>query len=460
MPDREASRTIKIKFDGDKKGLDRAAKAAESTIDRFDKRMERSGRGMSARLSRMVDTIGVKLGRGFLAFGDKLSGTVTTAIDGLPPMGKSLAMALGAGLAAALAPVLGAAITSALLLGVGGGVLALGITAAAKDPKVKKAFEGVGKTWSKAMEGFGTPFEKPLIRAAKTLETTVGKVVAPALKRLGAIMAPVVDKLAPALDGFFRGVLPGVEEAVKASVPLFETLATHLPKIGTALGTFFSLIATNGPEANQFFDDLLTFIEGLIVMLGAAIAKLASWYTSVRKFLVQAKDQFVIFKANVLRELGRLLDGAVHALGWIPGIGPKLKAAQARFREFQESANRQVSKIKNRTVRVTITSNVGAAVGNILNQIAKLPNVQANIPRRASGGPVAARGTYLVGERGPELLRMGSQSGHVIPNRDLAGAAGGGDILELTLDLGRGITEVFRIHLRDIKRRSLAGARA
>ena len=35
---------------------------------------------------------------------------------------------------------------------------------------------------------------------------------------------------------------------------------------------------------------------------------------------------------------------------------------------------------------------------------------------RASGGPVTAGGTYLVGERGPELLTIGASSGYVTPN--------------------------------------------
>lgn len=39
---------------------------------------------------------------------------------------------------------------------------------------------------------------------------------------------------------------------------------------------------------------------------------------------------------------------------------------------------------------------------------------------RANGGPVDANGTYLVGERGPELLRMGAQGGTVIPNHAIA----------------------------------------
>jgi len=43
---------------------------------------------------------------------------------------------------------------------------------------------------------------------------------------------------------------------------------------------------------------------------------------------------------------------------------------------------------------------------------------------RAAGGPVGAGKTYLVGEKGPELLRMGSQGGNVIPNHAIS--AGGG----------------------------------
>lgn len=40
---------------------------------------------------------------------------------------------------------------------------------------------------------------------------------------------------------------------------------------------------------------------------------------------------------------------------------------------------------------------------------------------RANGGPVAAGGTYLVGENGPELLTMGASGGHVTPNSAMGG---------------------------------------
>jgi phage-related minor tail protein len=40
---------------------------------------------------------------------------------------------------------------------------------------------------------------------------------------------------------------------------------------------------------------------------------------------------------------------------------------------------------------------------------------------RASGGPVQAGKTYVVGERGPELLLMGGRGGHIVSNAALAG---------------------------------------
>ena len=50
------------------------------------------------------------------------------------------------------------------------------------------------------------------------------------------------------------------------------------------------------------------------------------------------------------------------------------------------------------------------------------------LPGKAKGGPVLAGGTYLVGEEGPELLQMGSQSGNIIPNNRIGGMGGSTNI--------------------------------
>jgi hypothetical protein len=76
---------------------------------------------------------------------------------------------------------------------------------------------------------------------------------------------------------------------------------------------------------------------------------------------------------------------------------------------------------------------------------------EEKVAGRASGGPVSAGTTYLVGEKGPELVTMGS-NGHVTPNHALGGAtyninvhiAPGGDMVEA----GRQMVNAIRAYER------------
>lgn len=424
-------RTIRIRFTGDAKDLDKAAKDGEKSVRSFG--------------SKVVDAVA--------GLGSKIQSGLSSAVDAVPPMGKAVAVVLGAGLAAALAPIVGAAITSGILLAVGGGALALGIKSAIDNPKVAKAFDGLKKKGSKLFEDFGKPFEKPLIRAAETFKKVIDD-IRPYVERIGKIIAPVIDKLAPAFAEFIRKSMPGIEKAVKASVPLFETLAEKLPKIGEAVSLFFEKIAEGGPGANEFFGDLLDIIANLIVGLGTVIGKLASWYIDLKDKLTKAKDLWVQFKVSALEQIGKLLDGAVRALSWIPGIGPKLQKAQSEFRTFQAEANKELQKIKDRNVSIRISTNIGQIAGQYANLVAGIVSKGGKVNgKRASGGPVSAGRSYLVGERGPEVVTMGA-SGHVTPNRDLGGFTG--DIV-IPIDLGGAVEKVIRISNRELKRR--AGAR-
>jgi len=55
-------------------------------------------------------------------------------------------------------------------------------------------------------------------------------------------------------------------------------------------------------------------------------------------------------------------------------------------------------------------------------------------PGKASGGPVSAGRTYLVGEKGPELFTPG-QSGGITPNHQLAAVGGGATNINITYDI-------------------------
>jgi hypothetical protein len=64
--------------------------------------------------------------------------------------------------------------------------------------------------------------------------------------------------------------------------------------------------------------------------------------------------------------------------------------------------------------------------------------IKAPPPARAAGGPVNANGTYLVGEQGPELLRMGSSSGRIFSNPQSSRMLGGGSSMNVTINMPAG----------------------
>lgn len=84
---------------------------------------------------------------------------------------------------------------------------------------------------------------------------------------------------------------------------------------------------------------------------------------------------------------------------------------KAAVEEYTEKLD-QIPKIVRTTLEVTELMNRAPSAAGL-----------GSYGRRASGGPVAAGGTYLVGEEGPELLQMGASGGNVVPNHALGGSA-------------------------------------
>lgn len=351
----------------------------------------------------------------------------------------------GGTLAAALAPTLGAAISSVLLLAVGGGVLGAGIAAAFKDPRISGAAGDLKTKLGKMFEEFGKPFRGPVATFLEKVSALADR-LAPKLQRIGEIMAPVVDKLGDGFIGLIEKAMPGILKAAEASVPLFETLAKHLPTIGEALGKFFSKISDQGDDANLFFDDLLTLIEKLLPLIGSFIGTLTSLYDKVStvahgineaftntgevlaRMVRFAKRSFLQFQLAALDTFGVILVGAARALSWIPGIGPKLKAAEKKFNEFRKDINDELAKIRDRNVKIRFSvfgvESVNAAI-DIGNKLAN--QAHGGIVGSAASGGMRS-GLTLVGEHGPELAQI-QPGGRVYSNPDtqrmLAGAGGG-----------------------------------
>jgi Skp family chaperone for outer membrane proteins len=138
-------------------------------------------------------------------------------------------------------------------------------------------------------------------------------------------------------------------------------------------------------------------------------------------------------------EIGTLAAGSFYQAG-LDSAQQTLQAFVDRFGVEGKGRKRLMTLMDNlanamkRDVTITVTTINRSINGN-------------KVEGKAKGGPVSANTTYLVGERGPELLMMGNTPGNIIPNHALtmtgrsggsASVGGSGSIINLTVNAGMG----------------------
>jgi len=301
-----ATRNVRVRFDGSAKGLIAAAGKAGFAMERFEKQTRKSIGGIS------------KSSRGFIGgLADGLVGLpkmISNAFSAVPSEIKLLIMAAGAAAGTIFAGAGAAAIVAGISLAFGGGVLAAGIAKAVKDPAVAAAWAPLGVQLSAALTTLGKHFVEPLARAAAAFAPVIA-MIGPMADRLGAIFAPVVDKLSPALALAAERILPSIEKIAIASAPLFETLAAKAPIIADSIAKFFDMIARNGPAANQFFGRILDGTVRLIDFLTIVIDKLIRVYSWFERIARQFEGGWLSNNGNLVfgKIPGRAKGGSVLA---------------------------------------------------------------------------------------------------------------------------------------------------
>jgi len=101
------------------------------------------------------------------------------------------------------------------------------------------------------------------------------------------------------------------------------------------------------------------------------------------------------------------------------GIVSNLADAVEGTKTLAEAAVSVLNDLKRKLIEVAIqqaVSGIGGKIGGFLGKIFS--------GKKERGGRVNAGGAFLVGERGPEILQMGSKGGNIIPNSQIGG---GGD---------------------------------
>ena len=120
--------------------------------------------------------------------------------------------------------------------------------------------------------------------------------------------------------------------------------------------------------------------------------------------------------------------------GMADTIADFVLTGKVSFKGLVESMIRDLIRLETQAQMTSVYKNLGGIAGiakSVVGAFAGSGDVSATSSAnfeygsidgmRASGGPVGANKTYLVGENGPELLRMGSSSGSVVPNSAIGG---------------------------------------
>lgn len=137
---------------------------------------------------------------------------------------------------------------------------------------------------------------------------------------------------------------------------------------------------------------------------------LEAWAASVPQTAAQIKEAFQSIQVDAIEGLADAITGLID--------GTKSLAES-----FSEMARSIISDIIAMTVRMLIFRVIsgmigggGGGAGGI--NVTGFGSPQSFPTPRAAGGPVTPGRTYLVGEQGPELVRMGGH-GQVIPNHEI-----------------------------------------
>lgn len=214
-------------------------------------------------------------------------------------------------------------------------------------------------------------------------------------------------------------------------------------------------------DGQKFVDTLGTIgaalgnVIGLIKFLSEVWLGWVAVYESFVSFWQQGWDQMMQY---AIAAMGAILDALVTLFGWIPGIGDRLKQAQADFNAWRDSSTNAINQVSNSFISgassVNTMSNSVSRLSGAINSLQSRTVYIDVIERKTMTGTLGGGGGYrglasggiasgvkLVGERGPELVDFGAAGARVTNNsesRELARRSGGSGPMQVNLTVEKG----------------------
>ena len=289
-------------------------------------------------------------------------------------------------------------------------------------------------------------------------------------KVIGQVIAVSIRNVIQLQKKIIEGFLKASEPVVKFFQGIQKSVGNVATNIVKFFRTAFQKLIDIIPEPIK---KLLGGLELPKLNLDIAIPKFPNPFKGLKEKLGELKEgtiEYFELEALITAENDKQLDAKnkiVKTNGDIKTSVEKLTEAEIKAKERAEELEATFEKIgqsvrndlvNNLTDAITEGKSFGDAMKNVLGNLKKrLVNLAIDraisgiggalsggkgfggflgglFGKRERGGPVSAGGAFLVGERGPELLQMGSKGGNIIPNSEL-GKGGGGTTNVVTVNV-------------------------
>lgn len=173
--------------------------------------------------------------------------------------------------------------------------------------------------------------------------------------------------------------------------------------------TFRAIIDTAFGLLKRFGSWLGGKLIGFLLIVGSGFIRMGRF--GIKAFTWLLKAAFKAFDG--------ILSAAERGLGWVPGLGDKIRGARERFNEFGNSTIGKLNELGGRLKTTQdkidgIARDRSATITVTTVEATARVNLARDRPRREHGGPVQAGNSYIVGERRPELF-VPTVGGRIIP---------------------------------------------
>lgn len=223
----------------------------------------------------------------------------------------------------------------------------------------------------------------------------IGKVIGrltPYIGQASDALSTAANSAIPSIVGALKSVWRVVQKDV---VPIIIRLRGVFQQSVTAIG---KVLAQHGPELNRIFSRL-----GAVIKVVGAVA------------VPILRIAFVVILPRAISVLITAIDKVTAIIAGIAGF---VKRAGAKLHDWANTIGDIAGKIVTALGPVIgVFDTIITKIEWLIDHVPDIPSFDLpSIPGLAVGGPALAGHSYIVGERGPEMLTMGASSGYVHTN--------------------------------------------